>query len=400
MLEQTAADEGLDYDAATARLRDWVDDAVQLDPPHPVGTEAVQVMTVHQAKGLEFPVVVLWDSRLGWDMRLDQSAWRMERDGRGWIMNLKGLGWEEPAGLGLKATEQRYLLAERRRVVYVAATRARDLLVVPKAGEQNPAKFVPSALLDGADAGLVRELAAYVEGTEPEWARALPAPIASQRADGGEVERELGERWSAAVVDAGRARYRPASVSGEAHTIRMTESRPDEGDMADQALRKPRAGRHGHVFGDTVHRAIGFVLNEPGLTSAEAVRRAAARTDLADHLDAATADVDRAMTALRSAGLLRVIGPDLQVEYPVAGSWGDGVLLNGYIDLLSVAADRIDVIDFKTDAPPDGPVEQAYPQYAGQVRLYGRLLEAAGVIGARRARHGLLFTADGSIRWV
>jgi ATP-dependent exoDNAse (exonuclease V) beta subunit len=46
------------------------------------------VLTVHQAKGLEFPVVVLWDGRLGWDTRLDHAAWRMERDGRGWVMSL------------------------------------------------------------------------------------------------------------------------------------------------------------------------------------------------------------------------------------------------------------------------------------------------------------------------
>ncbi len=93
-------------------------------------------------------------------------------------------------------------------------------------------------------------------------------------------------------------------------------------------------------------------------------------------------------------------GPDLQVEYPVAAPWDGGTLLAGYIDLVGVAPDRLDVLDFKTDAPPASAVEDTYPEYASQVQLYGRLLEAVGVIGHRRLRCGLLFTADGEIRWV
>jgi len=158
LLERIAAAEGLDYDAATARLREWVDTPVQLDPPSPVGSEAVQVLTVHQAKGLEFPVVVIWDGMGEWRTRIDQAAWRMERDGRGWTMNLDGFEWEEPAGLALRDTERRFLDWERRRVIYVAATRARDLLVVPRAPGAQPDKHVCADLLAGADPRLVREV--------------------------------------------------------------------------------------------------------------------------------------------------------------------------------------------------------------------------------------------------
>jgi ATP-dependent exoDNAse (exonuclease V) beta subunit len=84
----------------------------------------------------------------------------------------------------------------------------------------------------------------------------------------------------------------------------------------------------------------------------------------------------------------------------MAGTWEGGKLVSGYIDVVAATADRLDVIDVKTDQPPTGAATHAYPGYAGQVRAYARLLEAAGVTAGRHVRCGLLFTADGVIRWV
>jgi ATP-dependent helicase/nuclease subunit A len=118
------------------------------------------------------------------------------------------------------------------------------------------------------------------------------------------------------------------------------------------------------------------------------------------HLDEAGADLGRAWQALQAEGVTRLPGADLQVEYPVGAPWPDGSLLMGYVDLVGAVADRLDVLDFKTDAPPVGSVEAAYPEYVSQVSLYGRLLRRADVLGGRGLRLGLLFTADGGIHWV
>ncbi len=395
LLEQLAADEGLDYDAATALMREWVDKPVGLDPPRPVGAEAVQILTVHQAKGLEFPVVVIWDGQGLWAPPPGNAPWRMERDGRGWMMDLAGLTWEEPAGLGIRKTEIDYQRAERERVAYVAATRARDLLIVPKAGDLKPGRFVCSDLLADAPAHLVHELEPYFDGHEPAWATQKPSAIQIPR-DGATVEQATAAWWTAASAESARPRFCPASVSGE------TRSTPidDTEEVADPALAKPREGRFGSLFGTTVHHAIELVLRDSTLKPEEAAHRAAQRFGLQDHLPEYMADVTRTLDSLRTEGLARPLGPTLQVEYPVAAAWEGGQLLGGYIDLVSATDGRLDVLDFKTDSPPPGPVEQTYPEYAGQVKTYGHLLEITGALGAHQLRCGLLFTADGGIRWV
>jgi ATP-dependent helicase/nuclease subunit A len=354
------------------------------------------MLTVHQAKGLEFPVVAIWDGKGEWNARLQPSPWRMERDGRGWMVNLDKLTWEEPAGLGIRQTEQQYLDAERRRVAYVAATRARDLLIVPKAGGVAPGKYMCGDFLDDVPATLFQTVETYVDSEEPSWSRQLKAVERKAPGDGSKLEQQVLGQWKGASIEAARPRLRPVSVSALAGDARHIET-----EEAVEALPlKDREGRYGGLFGSTVHHAIGLLLRGSGMTLQNAVQHAAKLYGLAEHLEEAVADVERALDALRTAGLVRSPAADLQLEYPVSGPWTDGQLASGYIDLVAVEDGCVDIIDFKTDMPPAGPVEQAYPKYAAQVRIYGKLLETTGLLKDRHLRCGLLFTADGSIQWI
>ena len=388
VLDTRAAVEGLDYDAITARMREWIDDPIQLDPPHPVDAAAVQVLTVHQAKGLEFPVVAIWDGKGQWLDRIQPAPWRMHSDGRGWMIDLDGFAWEEPAGLNLKETETQYLKNERRRVAYVAATRARDLLIVPQAGEVVAGRHVCGDLLTEVSVDLasrtVVHVDSYVESRLPTWAQRDVAPPEEPPVDGARLDAETTGWWNAVSSDAARPRCLPAGIAGD----------------ADDHPRKWGGGRFGDRFGTTVHLAIAMVLRDPAIVPGDAVARAARRTRLTEHLDQAVADVGRAIDAISAAGLAEGAGVTLEVEYPIAAAQPGGVLLSGYIDFVRVTEGQIDVLDFKTDLPPDGQVEEAYPAYVSQVRTYARLLDDAGIAAGRALRCGLLFTGDGGIRWV
>ena len=102
-VERIAAAEGLDYDGVTARLRAWALEPVALDPPRPVGGDAVQIMTIHQAKGLEFPIVAWWDghAKLAPHDRQARLVRRADRRGLGAgarRARLGGAGRRRPAG--------------------------------------------------------------------------------------------------------------------------------------------------------------------------------------------------------------------------------------------------------------------------------------------------------------
>ncbi len=97
------------------------------------GTEGVRVMTVHKAKGLEFPVVIFADPTC--NATRDTPSRHIEPVRRLWLEPLCG---SAPIELLEAADEElRRDQAEAIRVAYVAATRARDLLVAPACGDQS-----------------------------------------------------------------------------------------------------------------------------------------------------------------------------------------------------------------------------------------------------------------------
>ncbi len=95
------------------------------------GSEGVRLMTVHKAKGLEFPIVILAD--IGCRLSQDAASRHLDPDRN--LCAIRLGGWAPMDLIDHNAEEAARDAAEGVRLAYVAATRARDLLVVPAVGD-------------------------------------------------------------------------------------------------------------------------------------------------------------------------------------------------------------------------------------------------------------------------
>jgi ATP-dependent helicase/nuclease subunit A len=127
------ADGGLSFRGFIDELREQAESGEAGEAPIlEEGSDGVRLMTVHKAKGLEFPIVILADMTA----RLRASAASRYLDAERGICAIR-LGGCAPADL-LEHENEELLRdeAEGMRVAYVAATRARDLLVIPAVGDE------------------------------------------------------------------------------------------------------------------------------------------------------------------------------------------------------------------------------------------------------------------------
>jgi ATP-dependent helicase/nuclease subunit A len=307
------------------------------------GDEVVRLMTVHSAKGLEFPVVILPD--LEWDRGTDSRRLWVDRRAEAMELGIS-LGkvgdWEVESDNveALRDREQRRADAEQLRLFYVATTRARDHLVLPLLFGGAPRGFALfcAPLLDEADAGL-RRLCAPSEAPSPATAPATAAP-------------------SLVPADAWTAGREAVLARG-----RETAAALHPGDTG-------AARGDGVRLGALVHGALALAaLGDGPAGAAAAVAAAAARLgDRGPRVPAATALVARALAAppYRRAAA----APKAYRELPVS-ALVDGRLVEGVVDLAFETPQGLAVVEVKL--APAGPEAEA------QLAAYCGALAAAGL---------------------
>ena len=395
------------------------------------GTEGVRIMTVHRAKGLEFPVVVLADPTCR--ASRDVPSRHVDPTNGLWVEPLAGCAPREL----LEASEVE--LAQDRneavRVAYVAATRARDLLVVPVVGDQkidgwlevlNPTVYPPprrkrdSVAAPGVpefSEDSVLERPSRTERSALESIRpGLHRPAAGEHGvvwwdpSALDLDRELqvGLRQSRILeadeqnvaVDASTNAHaswqenrRETLERGGTPSVRVATATAlasklaaEEGTTASREIevvsvpRREERRPGGPRFGNLVHAVLATVDLDGEPADVDAVAALQSRL-------LGASDEERVAAALAARGALEhpllrraarsARAGGLRRETPVIHRRDDGTLVEGVVDLafrdVRDGKPSWTVVDFKTDRS----IEPKLDEYRRQVSIYVEAIEAA-----------------------
>ncbi len=375
-IAETLAAEGLSFSGLVDRLDRRVRDEVE-EGDSPLVDEAmnaVKVLSVHKAKGLEFPIVVLAGAHAGSNYRNSPAVLRH------WSSGTVGLQVGDTTSLAVVYLGERLAAREAeeaRRVLYVGMTRARDLLVISGAATARAPRDGAAALI--ADALGVAWGESPAEGSAA--ARAFEWHVVETDTEGEPAGRP-GERvqwpdrevyltgWRARWERAARIRRTPRFLtpttlaSGDASVGQERTASPRPRAKTD-AGRARRLGVLAHGFLQQWDY-YGAAASWPS-----ALERYVARA--AEDVDGALNDVGAILAPFFSSDLYRDLAASriLGREVPLIMPWKDAIM-EGVIDLIYEREGRLYVADYKSDdiAPDEAPA--AADRYTRQAEVYTR----------------------------
>ena len=348
----------------------------------PAATAVVRLMNLHQVKGLEAPVVFLIDPADPREWEPDLFVDRSGDTSRGYVAIREQYGNFKPRDIALPhgwddlaAKEKDYKRAERNRLLYVAATRAKSILITGV------------TLKHGVRSGVWKSLAQTLKGVFGLAGGQAKLALTPSGRPFELARHEIEQRRDAARV----ASYSVMPITKIAHKSHAELVRAEEG-----------LGK-GTSWGRVLHRLFEAMLRDEKLD----VRQFATNLLKDEERDAVELeDVMAVVDAVQSSELWgrAKAAQERYVEVPFAllvprrdvGLDEDGeTLLHGTIDLVFRENDRWYVVDYKSDSTKNR-LDLLVSYYKPQVEHYARFWERLTGVATSAG----LFFVDGCIeKW-
>lgn len=341
-----------------------------------ISRDEVRVMTVHGAKGLEAPVVIMADTTTSPSDTQRLRLIHLPQGNAGKVVVWAGRKAEDPPGVAdarnqlLEETEHEY-----RRLLYVAMTRAADRLIIAGCMPGNRSNVRENSWYDLVKRGLANSDLTFQEiqagdGVVKSYRRAEDAtPETDIALEVAAVAHSPLPEWlhtpamSGQVID---RRLRPSDpADDERHRVRSGES----------IQLRARAMQRGTV----VHRLLQSLPDVPAEGRSGAALRYLAR-NAGDWSEADREALTEKMLALiGDPRFAPVFGPGSRAEVSIAGRLErpgrPPALVSGQIDRLVVTPGEVLIVDYKTNHAPPGTAAEAPSGYVRQLALYRAVLQ-------------------------
>jgi ATP-dependent helicase/nuclease subunit A len=356
-----------------------------------IDRDEVRVMTVHGAKGLEAPVVILADTTTPpagpYQPKLLAVPQPRAAPGTPPCIVWPGRKQDDVEAVATaRALERQEAEDEHRRLLYVAMTRAAEKLIV--CGYQGIVRRQPGCWYDLVMNGLTGNPAfeEIGEGDARIWRYRL-VPDLSEASSG--KPREVAARhdepaWLTAPVAAEPARVATLTPSTAYEETAAPRRYAPGGQDAERALERGRL----------VHR---LMQSLPEITSGERVAAAWRYIDRAGvsfEKDERERLVTAVLRLLEDARFAPLFAAGSRAEVPIVGRLHRpgcaDVLVSGQIDRLVVTPHEVLIADYKTNAAVPATVEAAPRAYVEQLALYRAVL--GRVYPGRTVRAALVWT--------
>jgi ATP-dependent helicase/nuclease subunit A len=343
--------------------------------------DSVRVLTIHKAKGLEFPVVILPGLHQG--SKISRKGPSIHHD---WSSRCYSLQMGGRTNLGAVLVDMKMAArdeAEQRRLLYVGMTRARDLLVLSGGQTTKPGHDTVLSLLGEAmsDEEAPSTSDQICIGTSHLTRVITPATVAARRhrkvplatvapapalgpilirRHARQVKWEERRKMPRRLTPSSLAGSRPETVSSHTETVR-------DADLA-------------RLIGVCAHAVLEQWEFTRSRTEISTVIEQISRRYVTQDHPQLMAEVTEDLTALFENFLSSEPYKRLQRatvlgrEVPFVMPLGEGQTMEGVIDLIYRFDDRIWIADYKTDTVTAAEVKTRADHYRSQADIYSRAI--------------------------
>jgi len=345
-------------------------------PLQPGRADVVRLMNLHKAKGLEADVVFLADPAGGLTPRVDVHIERAGLKALGWLKVVRKnegsfketLLGEHPDWPAHEAAELPYLQAEEDRLLYVAATRAREVLVISRSTEnlRNPAWGVLNTFLAQVPELPVTSSISAPPDAPLDWGSAMQVAATSKQTHAHSLVSQPSWEVTSATAEA-------RHIARLTHSFVVSADDPSKVVTADTPSHIADAGR---TWGTLIHGLLEHAMRQKNVTSDDLRRLGMWLTveepQLRQVLDIA---MNTVLQVSKADFWDEAKKSDRSVETPFAFAADSSAILTGVIDLLFGHEGRWQIVDYKTDVGSTDLV----PSYQTQLKIYERALAVVGI---------------------